>query len=98
MMQKHTSLSYDWSVRTALEISEKRGCKFVLSKKLIRLAVLRNRIKRVIRSFSKKQYCCFFRIKIRITKKNCELIIDQIKNSLRPLVLAHETKVFNEGF
>ena len=85
MMQKYSSVAYDWSMRKNSELPEKVGCKFVLSKKFIRLAVLRNRIKRVIRSLSKDQYCCYFKIKTPITKKNCELIVVQIKNSLRIL-------------
>jgi len=83
MMQKYSSVGYDWSMRKKSEHPEKIGCKFVLSKKFIRLAVLRNRIKRVIRGLSSEQHCCYFKIKTAITKKNCELIVAQIKNSLR---------------
>jgi ribonuclease P protein component len=82
-MRKHTSIHYDWSVVDKINITApKNHCKFVLPKKLIRLAVLRNRIKRIVRHSATNKICCYFKIKTSVTKKNCKAMIAEIKESL----------------
>ncbi len=82
LIQKYASSDYNWSILLEKKHLDKINCKFILSKKFVRLAVLRNRIKRIIRNLSGAPICCYFKIKTTINKKNCEQMVDKIKISL----------------
>jgi len=85
---KQISKEFDWVVNTATqEKPYKKNCVYILKKKHIKLAVLRNSLKRVLRQFrldyGKK--IVFFKIKIKITKENYAQFVQMLRLKISSL-------------